>query len=96
VPKADSLNARIARQAASIDRAFTALNGQRAPIEGWSGLPTIDQQRALGFVLDDAQKALVELDRLVNIDIPTAYKTMAKKAWSRPVRAVPVPAERRM
>ena len=38
--KADSINARITRLSGAIDRAFTAVNGQRSPIEAWSGLPS--------------------------------------------------------
>jgi photosystem II stability/assembly factor-like uncharacterized protein len=89
--RADSLNARIARLAADIDRALTAVNGQRAPIEGWSGMPTADQQRALGFAVDDARKAVTELNKLIATDIPAAYRATANKEWGRKVRAVVVP-----
>ncbi|HXT16056.1 MAG TPA: hypothetical protein VN706_10540 [Gemmatimonadaceae bacterium] len=47
-----------------IDRAFTAMNAQRGPIEGWSGAPTVDQQKAVGYAIDDATKALADLKRL--------------------------------
>ena len=47
--RADSLNGRIGRLAGDIDRAFNAVNAQRAPIEGWSGLPTLDQSIAPGY-----------------------------------------------
>jgi hypothetical protein len=89
--RADTLNTRIARLAADIDRALTAINGQRAPIEGWSGLPTADQQRALGFAVDDARKAVTELNKLIATDIPAAYRAVANKDWGRKVRAVAVP-----
>ena len=53
---------------------------QRAPIEGWSGLPTADQQRALGYAIEDAQKAVAALNKLaaerkvkgVNVPRPSA------------------------
>lgn len=91
--RADSLNARIARNSAELDRVFTAVNGQRAPIENWSGLPTVDQLKALGYAIEDAQKAIAELNKLVSSDIQAAYKA-ANKDWSRKVKPVPVPAIR--
>ena len=90
--QADSLNARIARLSADVDRAFTAVNGQRAPIEGWSGLPTVDQRKALGYGIEDGQKALAELNRLVASDIQNSYQRVAKKAWPRKVKGVVAPA----
>jgi hypothetical protein len=92
--RADSLNARIARVVASIDRALTAVNGERAPIESWSGLPTIDQQKAVGYAIDDGQKAIGALDRLVSSDIPAAYKATARKDWGRRVKAIAAPPTR--
>ncbi len=92
--RADSLNARIARTSAEIDRTFTAVNGQRAPIENWSGPPTIDQLKALGFAIDDAQKAIAELNKLVSTEIPSTYKTVANKDWPRKVKPVSMPAIR--
>ena len=86
--RADSLNARIARASAELDRTFNGVNGQRGPIEAWSGLPTIDQQKALGFALEDAQKALAELNTLIASDIQSAYKSVAKKDWTRKVKVV--------
>jgi photosystem II stability/assembly factor-like uncharacterized protein len=93
-PRADSLTARITRLAADVDRAFTAVNGQRAPIEGWSGMPTLDQRKSLGFAVDDARKALTTLNRLISTDIPATYKTIGNKSWPRPVKTVPAPAQR--
>ncbi len=90
--RADSLSARVARVAAEIDRAFTAVNGQRGPIEAWSGLPTQDQRSALGYAIDDAQKAIAELNRLISGDIPAAYRS-AGKNWSRRVNAVVLPSD---
>jgi hypothetical protein len=87
---ADSLNARIARGSADIDRAFAAVNGQRAPIESFSAMPSVDLQKALGYALEDAQKAASELNRLVNTDIPAAYKS-AKKEWASKVKGVTAP-----
>lgn len=89
--RADSVNARTDRAAAELDRAFNAVNAQRAPIEGWSGLPSVDQRRALGFALDDAKQALADFNRLVTAGIPAAYRS-AGSAWRDPVKAVAAPA----
>jgi photosystem II stability/assembly factor-like uncharacterized protein len=91
--RADSLAARITRLSGDIDRVFTAVNGERSPIEGWSGPPSVDQQKSLGYAIEDAQKALAELDRLAATDIPAAYKA-AKKPWGRAVKPVPAPTMR--
>ena len=50
--------------AADVDRAFNAVNGQRAPIEGWSGLPSVDQRKSLGYAMEDAEKAVAALNKL--------------------------------
>lgn len=82
---ADSLDARITRLGTSVDRAFNAVNGQRNSIEGWSGLPTVDQQKAVAYGIADGRAALAELNKLADKDIPAAYRA-ASKAWSRPVK----------
>ena len=82
-PAGDSLAARIGRMATSLDRAYGAVSAQRAPIEGWSGLPSVDERKALGYALDDAGKAVAELRKLADVDIPHAY-TAAGKRWTRP------------
>jgi hypothetical protein len=89
-PRADSLDARITRLGASVDRAFAAVNAQRNAIEGWSGLPTVDQQKAVGYGVADGRAALAELNKLVGTDIPAAYRA-ASKTWSRPVKGVAPP-----
>ena len=89
--KADSLNARITEVSGDIDRAFLALNQQRGPIESWSGLPTIDQRKAVGYALEDSRKALTTLNALISTDIPSAYRG-AKKDWTRKVGPVRPPA----
>jgi photosystem II stability/assembly factor-like uncharacterized protein len=89
--RADSLNARIRRLSTDIDRALIAVNAQRNPIEGWSGTPTVDQQRAVGYAIESAQKAMAELSTLTATVIPAAYKSVAKKDWGRKVKAVATP-----
>ena len=88
---ADSINARVSRVSGEIDRAFTAVSGTRQPIESWSGLPSADQRAVLGFAIEDATKAVGELNKLTGTEIPAAYKA-AKKTWSAPVKVVAAPS----
>jgi photosystem II stability/assembly factor-like uncharacterized protein len=88
--RGDSIEARIIRLGASVDRAFTAVNAQRNAIEGWSGLPTVDQQKAVSYGIADGRAALAELNKLVGTDIPAAYRA-ASKSWSRPIKGVAPP-----
>ena len=90
--RADSLNARVTRLGTEIDRAFNAVNGARGPIEAWSGMPSVDQRRSLDYGIEDARKALADLNRLVNTEIPSAYQQVAKKPWSRKVNPVSAPS----
>jgi hypothetical protein len=87
---ADSLDARITRLGTQLDRAFTAVNAQRGAIEGWSGVPTVDQQKAVGYGIDDARSGIAELNKLVATDIPAAYRR-ASKTWSHTVKPVTAP-----
>ncbi|MCG6957816.1 MAG: hypothetical protein LJF04_17640 [Gemmatimonadetes bacterium] len=84
---ADSVNARIARVSTAVDRAFNGVDGQQSPIEGWSGLPSVDQRKALDYALEAANAAVVELNQLVTTDIPAAYQA-AGMSWANPVKAV--------
>jgi len=86
---ADSMNARVARLSTEVDRAFSGVDGQRSPIEEWSGLPSVDQRKALDYALEDADKAVTELNRLITSDIPAAYQA-AGKSWASAVKAVAV------
>ncbi|HEY4130350.1 MAG TPA: hypothetical protein VGM50_07010, partial [Gemmatimonadaceae bacterium] len=87
---ADSLDARVTRLGTSVDRAYTAVNAQRNPIEGWSGMPTVDQRHAVERGTTEGRAALAELNKLVNTDIPAAYRA-ASKTWARPVKGVAAP-----
>jgi len=86
----DSLNARIGRTATAIDRALLAVNAERGPIEGWSGQPTSDQRKAVGYAIEDARKAINDLNKLVTADVPAAYG--GASAWKRKVAPVKLPA----
>jgi photosystem II stability/assembly factor-like uncharacterized protein len=87
---ADSINARITRLGTEVDRAFNSVNGQRGPIEGWSGLPSLDQRQALDYALEAAEGAVAELNQLVGTDIPAAYQA-AGKTWRNTVKGVGKP-----
>lgn len=87
---ADSLNARIARDAAGVDRAFSAMNAQRGPIEGWSGVPTIDQRKAVDAAVEEARTSVTDLNKLISADIPAAYQRTGK-TWPGSVRTVVMP-----
>jgi hypothetical protein len=91
--QADSLNARIGRAAASIDRAFLAVNGQRGPIESWSGQPTSDQRKAVGYAIDDARKAITDLNKLIATEIPAAYGGGSGRRWTHNVAPVRMPGQ---
>jgi photosystem II stability/assembly factor-like uncharacterized protein len=84
--RGDSMAVRITRLATEVDRAFNAVNGLRGPIEGWSGAPTVDQRAALENAIADGKKAIAELDRLVDTEIPALYRA-AGKSWTRKPRS---------
>jgi photosystem II stability/assembly factor-like uncharacterized protein len=88
---ADSINARVGRLGAEVDRAFNGVNGQHGPIEEWSGLPSADQRQALDYAIEAAAAAVAGLDSLVTTDIPAAYKA-AGKVWRNAVKGVAAPA----
>jgi hypothetical protein len=87
--RADSLGARITRLAASVDQAFASVNGHRSAIEGWSGMPTLDQRTSLGYAVDDGRKAIADLNGLV-AGIASAYRA-AGKTWTGVVKPVAPP-----
>ncbi len=88
--RGDSLDAQIARLATEADRAFTAVSAPRGAIEGWSGLPTLDERAALDHAIADARTAIGTLDRLVTSGIPSAYRA-AGATWAHPVAALAPP-----
>jgi hypothetical protein len=88
--KADSLVAHVGRLQADIDRSLAATNGAIRPVEAWSGMPTLDQRRQVDFAVEDAMKAIADLNRVIQAEIPAMYSSVAKKAWPKPVAAVPV------
>jgi hypothetical protein len=55
-------------------------------------LPSVDQRKSLGYAIENAEKVIGELNKLVSSDIPAAYQRVAKKEWSRKVKGVQPPA----
>ena len=90
VPSTDSLAARIAKASMEIDRTFTAVSALRAPIEGWSGLPSVDQRTVMTTALSEARAAVAALNALVETQIPAAYAGV-KRVWAGRVGRVAVP-----
>jgi hypothetical protein len=88
--KADSLIARVSRLQADVDRSLGATNSAVRPVEAWSGAATLDQRRQVDFAVEDAMKAIADLNRVIQVEIPAMYSSVAKKAWPKPVHAVPV------
>ena len=73
-----------------VDAALAATNGAVRPIESWSGAATIDQRRQIDFAMEGGTKAIADLNRAIQVEIPAMYTAVAKKAWPKPVAAVPV------
>jgi photosystem II stability/assembly factor-like uncharacterized protein len=86
--KADSLIAHVGRLQADIDRSIAATGAVTRPIEAWSGAATIDQRRQIDNAVEDANKAIADLNRVIQTEIPGMYASVAKKAWPKPVAAV--------
>ncbi|HEV8409707.1 MAG TPA: hypothetical protein VGQ30_04300 [Gemmatimonadaceae bacterium] len=85
--KADSVIARVGRVQADVDRSIAATGGSVRPIEAWSGMPTLDQRRQIDYAMEDANKAVVELNSTIG-EVSAMYASTAKKAWPKPVQPV--------
>jgi photosystem II stability/assembly factor-like uncharacterized protein len=88
--KTDSLIARVGRLQADVDRSIAASGASTRPIETWSGAANLDQRKQIGYAIDDANKAIAELNKTIH-EIGAMYASVAKKAWPKPVAAVVVP-----
>jgi photosystem II stability/assembly factor-like uncharacterized protein len=86
--KTDSLIAHIGRLQGEIDRSLTATNGAVRPVENWSGMPTLDQRRQIDYAVEDANKAIADLNHVIQVEIPAEYTSVAHKSWPKPVQAV--------
>jgi hypothetical protein len=85
--KADSVVARVGRVQADVDRSIAATGGSVRPIEAWSGMPTLDQRRQIDYAMEDANKAVAELNSTIG-EVSAMYASTAKKAWPKPVQPV--------
>jgi photosystem II stability/assembly factor-like uncharacterized protein len=86
--KTDSLVAHVARLQASVDSAIAATGAVIRPVESWSGAATIDQRRQIEYALEAAGKAIADVNRAIQVEIPGVYLSVAKKAWPKPIAAV--------
>jgi hypothetical protein len=87
---ADSLLGRVSHLQTAVDSVLTVTNGVIRPVETWSGPATIDQRRQIDYAMEGAMKAIAEVNRAIQVEIPARYASVAKKAWPKPVAAVPV------
>jgi hypothetical protein len=86
----DSLGARIGRLQGDVARQLTTLNQLARSVDGFSGAPTIDQQRQATWANEDATTAVRDINRMVSTEIPAMYARV-KRSWSAPVRPVAPP-----
>jgi len=91
--RADALAARLAQIQADVVRELSAAGQLSRPIEGFSGLPTADQQRQIDWAFEDATKTVDLLNRVIQTEIPDLYSQFAKQLW--PNRIQPIPPVRR-
>ncbi|MGH7654249.1 MAG: hypothetical protein ACREN6_06250, partial [Gemmatimonadaceae bacterium] len=85
--KTDSLMARVSRLQTQVDGALTAATGAMRPVEAWSGLPTVDQRRQIGYAVEEGNKAVAELNSTI-AEIAAMYSSIAHKSWPKPVKGV--------
>jgi hypothetical protein len=85
----DSLVARVSRLQTAVDSALTATSGAIRPVESWSGAATIDQRRQIDYAMEAAVKAIADVNRAIQVEIPAIYTSVVKKAWPKPVATVP-------
>jgi photosystem II stability/assembly factor-like uncharacterized protein len=88
--RADSLIANVSHLQTGVDSALTATNGAMRPVEAWSGPATNDQRRQIEYAMEAALKAIADVNRAIQVEIPAMYTSVAKKAWPKPIAAVPV------
>jgi hypothetical protein len=89
----DSLSQHVARLRVEIDRQIGVAGGLSRAIEGFSGLPTIDQVAQVEIVFQDAGKTVQELNRVIAIELP-AVTTSPDSQWKAP-EAVRPPMRRK-
>jgi photosystem II stability/assembly factor-like uncharacterized protein len=86
--RTDALVANISRLQPEVDRLLVTTGALMRPIESWSGAATVDQRHQVEYATDDATKAIADLNRMIQAEIPSLYQSVAKRAWPKPVAAV--------
>jgi photosystem II stability/assembly factor-like uncharacterized protein len=88
------LDDRLDRLERDLGRALNTAGGLSRAIEGYSGVPTADQQRQIDWAFDDGAKAVRDLDQVLQTDLPALYADLMKQqVW--PPRVQPIPAPTR-
>ncbi len=91
---ADSVVSRIARLSAEVDRLVGISTALLTGIEGFNSIPTADQKAQMGWMIGDANHAVVTLDRVIQADIPSLYGKFGKGARPRTAPVVTPPSVR--
>ncbi|MBZ5497000.1 MAG: hypothetical protein LAP85_11410 [Acidobacteriia bacterium] len=91
--RTDALAARLRQIGDDVSRELSVAGGLSRPIEGFSGLPTADQQRQADWAFEDATKTVDDLNRVIQAEIPGLYAQFARREW--PNRIQPIPPVRR-
>ena len=91
--RVDSLAQSIAKLRVEIDRQIGVAGGLSRAIEGFSGLPTIDQAAQVEVVFQDAGKTVQELNRVIAIELPAV--TTSSDSQLKAPEAVRPPTRRK-
>ncbi|MGE5246504.1 MAG: WD40/YVTN/BNR-like repeat-containing protein [Betaproteobacteria bacterium] len=95
----DGVAAGLADRLASLERDLGRESGRAGglsrAIEGYSGVPTADQQRQIDWAFADVTETIRDLDRLLQSDMPALYSDlMQKHEWPPRVQPIPLPVRR--
>ncbi len=87
----DKLAERVTQLQGDIQSRLSTATDLARAIEGYSGVPTRDQHRELDWTFEDATKAVEDLNRLLQTEVPTLYVELVKQGmW--PTRPEPLAA----
>jgi hypothetical protein len=91
----DSVSSRLSVIQATLTTQSAAAAGVSRLIESFSAPATAEQQREIDLAFADGSKAIEDLNRLIQSEMPGLYSQFSKQAWAKPVKAVPVPTHPR-
>jgi photosystem II stability/assembly factor-like uncharacterized protein len=77
-----------------VNRVLTFTGGLMRPMESFSSAPTADQRRQIAWAFDDATKAITELNRAIQVEVPALYAKYTKMTWGRKLQPVPLPTRK--